>query len=88
MTGTRELTEREVGVLSVERRQWRFAGAKEQAIRDELGLSATRYYQVLAAMLDDEAVIATDPVLVARLRRQRDRKAIARAQRQEPAQSS
>ncbi len=35
-------------------------------------MSATRYYQVLNQLLDDEAALAADPMLIKRLRRQRD----------------
>ena len=69
--GTDGLTERERRVLAFERQWWRHAGAKEQAIRDTFGLSATRYYQLLNALLDNPAALAADPVLVARLRRLR-----------------
>ncbi len=66
------LSDRERGVLHLERRRWRHLGAKEQAMRDELGLSATRYHQVLNALLDDPRALAAEPVLVARLRRLRE----------------
>ncbi|MEV6693409.1 DUF3263 domain-containing protein [Micromonospora sp. NPDC051196] len=65
------LTEREREILAFERQWWRHAGAKEQAIRDRFGLSATRYYQLLNALLDNPAALAADPVLVGRLRRLR-----------------
>ncbi|MEO3779115.1 DUF3263 domain-containing protein [Micromonospora sp. B11E3] len=69
--GTDDLTERERKILAFERRWWRHAGAKEQAIRDTFELSATRYYQLLNALLDNPAALAAEPVLVARLRRLR-----------------
>lgn len=65
------LTDRERQVLAFERQWWRYAGAKEQAIRDLFGVSSTRYYQVLNALLDNPAALAYDPVLVQRLRRLR-----------------
>ncbi|HEX6969353.1 MAG TPA: DUF3263 domain-containing protein [Micromonosporaceae bacterium] len=65
------LTDRERRVLDFERRWWRHAGAKEQAIRDTFGISATRYYQLLNGLLDNPAALAVDPVLVNRLRRLR-----------------
>jgi hypothetical protein len=65
------LTERERRMLDFERRWWRTVGAKEQAVRDTFGLSATRYYQLLNALLDKPAALAAEPVLVARLRRLR-----------------
>ncbi|GAA1980880.1 DUF3263 domain-containing protein [Kitasatospora viridis] len=64
-----ELTERERAVLALEARGWRTQGAKEQAVREELGISATRYYQLLNALLDREEALKQDPVLVNRLRR-------------------
>jgi hypothetical protein len=65
------LTDRERQVLAFERQWWRHAGAKEQAIRDLFGVSSTRYYQVLNALLDNPAALAYDPLLVRRLRRLR-----------------
>ncbi|NJP31551.1 DUF3263 domain-containing protein [Micromonospora thermarum] len=75
-TGTADgLTERERGILDFEQQWWRHAGAKEQAIRDRFGLSATRYYQLLNALLDNPAALAAEPVLVGRLRRLRSSRA-------------
>jgi hypothetical protein len=65
------LDERGQQILAFERQWWRHAGAKEQAIRDTFGLSATRYYRVLNGLLDDPEALKHDPVLVGRLRRLR-----------------
>ena len=65
------LSEREVCILAFERNWWRQPGAKEQAIRDMLGMSATRYYQMLNELIDRPEALAFEPVLVKRLRRQR-----------------
>jgi hypothetical protein len=65
------LTRREREILSFERQWWRYAGAKEQAIRELFDMSATRYYQVLNALIDSPAALAADPMLVKRLRRLR-----------------
>jgi Protein of unknown function (DUF3263) len=65
------LSERERQVLAFERQWWKHAGSKEQAIRDLFGVSATRYYQLLNALLDNPAALAHDPALVKRLRRLR-----------------
>lgn len=65
------LTEQQRAILAFERQWWRHAGAKEQAIRDTFQLSATRYYQLLNALLDEPDALAHDPVLVNRLRRLR-----------------
>lgn len=66
------LTKREQDVLAFERQWWKHAGAKETAIRDQFGLSATRYYQLLRALLDRPEALQHDPQLVNRLRRLRD----------------
>lgn len=65
------LSERDQRVLEFERQWWKYAGAKEQAVRELFDMSATRYYQVLNALLDDPAALAFDPMLVKRLRRMR-----------------
>ncbi len=76
-----ELTAREREILAFERQWWQYAGAKEQAIRDLFDMSATRYYQVLNALLDRPAALAADPMLVKRLRRLRSARQRARSAR-------
>jgi len=76
-----ELGEREREILGFERQWWQFAGAKEQAVRDAFGMSATRYYQVLNALIDNPAALAFDPLLVKRLRRLRLARQRARSAR-------
>jgi hypothetical protein len=67
------LTDAERAVLGVERRLWVHQGAKVGAIRAETGLSPTRYYQMLNALLDRADALEYDPVTVNRLRRIRGR---------------
>lgn len=76
-----ELSERDQAILAFERQWWRFAGAKEQAIRETFDMSATRYYQVLNALIDREPALAYDPLLVKRLRRLRTARQRARSAR-------
>lgn len=75
------LTEREVAMLALERQWWKYAGAKEQVVREAFDLSATHYYQTLNALIDTEAALAHDPMLVKRLRRQRASRQRARTER-------
>jgi hypothetical protein len=75
------LSERDQAILAFERSWWEFAGAKEQAVREKFDMSATRYYQVLNALLDSEAALAHDPLLVKRLRRLRMARQRARSAR-------
>lgn len=66
-----ELTPLEREVLELEDLRWRYPGAKDQAIRERLGLTPTAYYQMLNGLLDREAALACRPLLVQRLRRRR-----------------
>ena len=72
------LTEREREILAFERRWWKHAGAKEQAIRDTFDLTATRYYQLLNGLIDNPAALAAEPMLVGRLQRLRSSRSRSR----------
>jgi hypothetical protein len=69
-----DLSDRDRAVLDFEQAWWTKPGSKEAAIRTELGMSGTRYYELLRRMIDDPAAYAHDPLTIARLRRQRDRR--------------
>ena len=75
------LSERDQKILEFERHWWKFAGAKEQAIREQFDMSATRYYQVLNALIDQPAALSFDPMLVKRLQRMRAARQRARSAR-------
>src|SRR3981189_1289412 len=75
------LARREHDILAFEREWWKFAGSKEEAIRELFSMSATRYYQVLNALVDRPEALAADPMLVKRLRRLRASRQKARAAR-------
>ena len=66
------LATRDAEILEFERTWWRSPGAKEQIIRERFDMSRTRYYQVLNALIDSQAALAADPLLVKRLRRLRE----------------
>ncbi|MEI7030853.1 DUF3263 domain-containing protein [Streptomyces pratensis] len=71
---TSGLSARDRALLALERRSWSGPGAKERAVREELGISPVRYYQLLNALIEDERALREDPVTVNRLRRVRDTK--------------
>ena len=75
------LTRREYDILAFERQWWKYAGAKEEAIKELFAMSATRYYQVLNTLVDRPEALAADPMLVKRLRRLRASRQKARAAR-------
>ncbi|MFC4056591.1 MULTISPECIES: DUF3263 domain-containing protein [Actinomadura] len=75
------LSERDRQILAFERQWWKYAGAKEQAIRETFDMSATRYYQLLNILIDRPEALECDPMLVKRLRRVRTQRQRSRAAR-------
>ena len=65
------LSDRDSEILAFERQWWKYAGAKESAVREKFDMSSTRYYQVLNALIDKPEALEADPLLVRRLRRLR-----------------
>jgi Protein of unknown function (DUF3263) len=77
----RPLAQRDLAILAFERQWWKYAGAKEAAIRREFGISPTAYYQQLSTIIDQPAAMDADPMLVRRLQRQRSARRLQRAAR-------
>lgn len=77
-TGTAALTEREQQILDFEKTTWRYLGSKEDEIRRRFGLNATRYFQVLNALIDRPEALAYAPSTVRRLQRLRSTRAARR----------
>lgn len=75
------LDEHDARLLDFERAWWKYATSKEEGIREQFGISTTRYYQAINALLDQPAAMAYDALLVKRLRRERDRRQRARSAR-------
>jgi hypothetical protein len=72
------LTDRDRSILDFERIWWTLPGPKEHAIREHLGMSATKYYRALAEVMESREAEAYDPLVVRRLRLHRDRRRRAR----------
>jgi Protein of unknown function (DUF3263) len=87
ITPSGELTDRDRDIIAFERQWWKYAGAKEQAIRELFDMSATRYYQVLNALIDNPAALEADPMLIKRLNRLRSTRQRARSARRLGAQA-
>ena len=75
------LSELEARILEFEGTWWKFAGAKESAIKELFDLSAPRYYQLLNDLIDREDALVAAPMLVKRLRRLREARMSARSAR-------
>ena len=65
------LTDRERRVLDLERGWWRYAPTKEEAVREQVGMTLGEYHPFLNALLDRREALDHDPLLVKRLRRLR-----------------
>lgn len=78
-----ELADFDARLLNFEEHAPRSLGAKEEAIRAELGISPVRYYQRLNLLIDAPAAMAAHPTLTARLRRIRDQRAEERSRARE-----
>jgi Protein of unknown function (DUF3263) len=87
ITASAELSERDREIIAFERQWWKYAGAKEQAIRELFDMNATRYYQVLNALIDNPAALRADPMLIKRLNRLRATRQRARSARRLGAQA-
>lgn len=75
------LSDLETRILEFERSWWRYAGAKESAIKELFDMSAPRYYQLLNDLIDREDALLASPMLVKRLRRLRAARTSARSSR-------
>ena len=73
------LSEFEVKMLEFERSWWRHAGVKESSIKELFNLTPPAYYQLLNNLIDREAAVMAEPILVNRLRRLRDARTQARS---------
>ena len=65
------LSERDRRVLDFEGSWWLYPQPKDRAIPEYLGMSATRYYQALRRLMDDDTALAYAPMTVRRLQRMR-----------------
>ena len=73
------LSELEIKMLDFERQWWRYAGAKESAIKELFDLTPPAYYQMLNNLIDREDALRAEPILVKRLRRLRESRTAARS---------
>ena len=66
------LTDLEIRILDFERQWWRYAGAKEGAIKELFNLTPPSYYQILNNLIDRDDALLAQPMFVKRLRRLRE----------------
>jgi len=73
------LTDLELRILEFERNWWRYAGAKESAIKELFDLTPPAYYQALNNLIDRDDALLAQPILVKRLRRLREARTTSRS---------
>ena len=76
---TSSLTELESKILDFEGHWWKFAGAKESAIKELFDMTPPAYYQLLNNLIDRDDALLAAPMLVKRLRRLREARTNARS---------
>ena len=79
MRNSSGLSDLEIKMLDFERQWWRYAGAKESAIKELFDLTPPAYYQMLNNLIDREDALSAEPILVKRLRRLRESRTAARS---------
>ena len=76
---TSPLSDLEVRILDFERQWWKYAGAKDAAIKELFNLSAKQYYELLNNLIDRPDALAASPLLIKRLRRLREARVASRS---------
>lgn len=74
-----DLTPLDRAVLDFEHNWWQHQGAKDEAITVTFGMTPTRYYMQLNALLDRPEALQHDPPLLNRLRRLREHRRARRS---------
>ncbi len=75
------LSQKEIRVLEFESKWWHYPEPKDRAVREYVGMSSTRYYQVLRRLVNDDSAAAEYPLVVRRLRHMRKERQEAMAKR-------
>ncbi len=73
------LSDLEVRILDFERQWWKYAGAKDAAIKEQFQISAKEYYELLNNLIDRPDAMAAAPLLIKRLRRLREARITSRS---------
>ncbi len=73
------LSDLEVRILDFERQWWKYAGAKDAAIKELFQISAKEYYELLNNLIDRPDAMAAAPLLIKRLRRLREARITSRS---------
>jgi hypothetical protein len=72
------LSDLEIRILDFERQWWKYAGAKDAAIKELFNISAKQYYELLNNLIDRPDALDAAPLLIKRLRRLREARITSR----------
>ena len=75
------LSSKDIRVLEFENSWWHYPEPKDRAVREYVGMSSTRYYQVLRRLVEDDSAAVAYPLVVRRLRRMKKERQEALARR-------
>ncbi|NGN93345.1 DUF3263 domain-containing protein [Nocardioides sp. KC13] len=78
------LSENEKRLLDFERSWWSAGIGRDEAVREQLGMSAADYHRAVNDLIDKPEALDYDGVLVRRLRRQRDARRTQRSKNPRP----
>ncbi len=73
------MSAREVELIEYEGSWWQEPGSRADVIARRFGLTIDGYRDLVDELIDTEAALTHDPLVVRRLRRQRDNKRIQRS---------
>ncbi|WVX88599.1 helix-turn-helix DNA binding domain protein [Gordonia phage CheeseTouch] len=65
------MTDEDKLMLDLAGQRWNYPGSLEQRVREEFGISVTRFWQRVSQLCDTQEALAYDPIVVNRLRRLR-----------------
>lgn len=68
------LSDRDRQIIDLEASWWTEGVAKKEVIRRRLGISPTRYYQLLTGLVASRQAAAYDPLVILRIRREQVRR--------------
>ncbi|QTF81746.1 hypothetical protein SEA_BEEGEE_43 [Gordonia phage BeeGee] len=75
------MTDDEKQMLDLAGARWNYAGSLEQKVRDQFGISLTRFWQRVNRLCETREALEYAPTTVNRLRRIRETREVSRASR-------
>lgn len=68
----RQLSELDQRILQFMKKDFKYKGARDLAIKQEFDLNAIEFFHRVNTLIDTEAALAYDPILIGQLRKARE----------------